>query len=291
MARVLLLCVVATASMAEPLIVKGPKKTQIVFPLGAVSFADEVVTTKPGAKLDEKKEFGAERALGVPDKQAVTLGCAGSVTFRFVDNAVVDLPGGDLYVFEDGPNVEPTRLELSVDGVKWVDVGRIEGGTREVDLAGKVPDDEVFHFVRLTDLDDPKCGGRFPGADVDAVGAMGSALQVQLSTEVLFDTGKSELKGEGQDALHEVVGKVKAAGKAKLRVLGHTDSQGSGAFNSKLSEARAQAVVTYLRTLEGLKDVAVDGKGYGESRPVAPNETVEGRQKNRRVDVLVIPLP
>jgi OOP family OmpA-OmpF porin len=139
MARALVLCVFATASFAQPLTVKGPRKTQIVFPLGAASFADEVSTTRAGQRLDTTKGFPAERALGVPDKKAVTLGCGGSITLRFVDNAVVDLPGADLYVFEDGPNVEPTRLELSVDGVRWVDVGRIEGGTRELELSGKVP--------------------------------------------------------------------------------------------------------------------------------------------------------
>ena len=96
---------------------------------------------------------------------------------------------------------------------------------------------------------------------------------------------------QGQDALRAVVGKVGAAGKAKLRVLGHTDSQGSSAANAKLSEDRARAVVTFLGSLQGLEGVPMDGKGYGEKRPVALNDTPEGRQKNRRVDVLVIPLP
>ncbi len=291
----LVAAVIALPVVAEPLIVQGRKKTDLVkFPLGEVSFADEVVATKPGEKLKGKKgaapEFPAEHALGKPDKKDVTLGCGGSVTLRFNDNVVVDLLGPDLYVFEEGPDVEPTDIALSVDGEHFVEIGRIEGGTREVELAGKVPEDEFFHFIRLTDSNAKKCGGQYPGADLDAVGAMGSAYRLELSTEVLFDTAKSELKPEGKAALREVVSKVTAAGKAKLRVLGHTDSQGSSAANAKLSEARAQAVVSYLGTLEGLAGVAVDGKGYGEARPVATNDTPEGRQKNRRVDVLVLPL-
>jgi hypothetical protein len=253
MARALVLCVFA-ASFAQPLTVKGPKKTQIVFPLGSASFADEVTTTRAGQRLDTTKGFPAERALGVPDKKAVTLGCGGSITLRFVDNAVVDLPGADLYVFEDGPNVEPTRLELSVDGVRWVDVGRIEGGTREIELSGKVPEDEVFHFVRLTDLNDPKCGGRFPGADVDAVGAMGSAFQLELATEVLFETGKAGLKDEGRAGLNVVVEKIKAAGKARLRVLGHTDTQGSAlpsmGTSCRPSSVRRQVMTARARSCD-----------------------------------------
>lgn len=296
MSRLLLSCLIALPVAAEPLIVHGRKKTDLIkFPLGEVSFADEVVATKPGEKLKGKKgappEFPAERTLGKPDKSDLTLGCGGSVTLAFKDNVVVDLPGGDLYVFEEGPDVEPTDVALSVDGVNFIDIGRIEGGTREVDLAGKVPEDEFFRFIRLTDLNDKRCGGQYPGADIDAVGAMGSAYQLQLATEVLFDTAKSELKPQGQDALRAVVGRVSAAGKAKLRVLGHTDSQGSSAANAKLSEDRARAVVTFLGSLQGLEGVPMDGKGYGEKRPVALNDTPEGRQKNRRVDVLVIPLP
>lgn len=297
MTKRLLWCLLALPAAAEPLVVHGRKKTDLItFPLGEVSFADEAVKAVPGAKLDGKKkaalaEFPAERTIGKPDKQALTLGCGGSVTLRFTDNVVVDLPGADLYVFEEGPDVEPTDIALSVDGEHFVDIGRIEGGTREVDLAGKVPEDEFFHFIRLTDTNGKRCGGQYPGADIDAVGAMGSAYQVQLATEILFDTAKAELKPEGQDALRAVVGKVTAAGKARLRVLGHTDSQGSEGANDKLSDARAHAVMTFLGTLDGLKDVPMGAKGYGERRPVASNDTPEGRQKNRRVDVLVIPAP
>ncbi|MCU0695577.1 MAG: OmpA family protein [Myxococcaceae bacterium] len=288
-------CLSAVA-LAEPLVVQGRKKEQqIVFPLGPASFADRVVSTKPGAKLKGKKgqppAFDAEVTLGLPDKKALTLGCGGSVTLEFTDNVVVDLPGNDLYVFEEGPDVEPTLVELSVDGTTFVELGRIEGGTREVDLAGKVPEDTFFHFVRLTDVDARRCGGQYPGADLDAVGVMGAAFQLQLSAEVLFDTGKAQLRPDGEAALREVVGKVQALGKAKLRVLGHTDAQGTSAANSKLSEARAQSVVRFLSGLSGLEGVPVDGKGYGETRPVALNDTAEGRQKNRRVEVLVIPVP
>jgi OOP family OmpA-OmpF porin len=292
----LCLSIAAERALAEPLVVQGRKKgQQIVFPLGRASFADRVAASRPGAKLKGKggapPAFDADATLGLPDKQSVTLGCGGSVTLEFTDNVVVDLPGSDLYVFEDGPDVEPTIIELSADGKTFVELGRIEGGTREVDLAGKVPADTFFHFLRLTDTDRKRCGGRYPGADIDAVGVMGAAFRLQLSAEVLFDSGQSKLRPEGQAALREVVAKVKELGRARLRVLGHTDAQGSSPANLKLSEARAQAVVAFLAGLEGLEDVAVDGKGYGETRPVALEGTAEGRQKNRRVEVLVVPLP
>lgn len=299
MVRPRLFCVVAVlalSAIAEPLVVQGRKKEQqIRFPLGTPSFADRVAAASVGQKLKGKKgqppRFDAEVTLGLPDKKALTLGCGGSVTLEFTDNVVIDLPGNDLYVFEEGPDVEPTIIELSVDGRTFIEFGRIEGGTREVDLAGKVPEDTFFHFLRLTDVNDKRCGGQYPGADIDAVGVMGAAFQVQLSAEVLFDTGKAVLRSDGEAALREVVTKVREAGKAKLRVLGHTDAQGTSAANAKLSEARAQAVVVFLKKLEGLEGVAIDGKGYGQQRPVAENETPEGRQRNRRVEVLVVPVP
>ncbi len=71
-----------------------------------------------------------------------------------------------------------------------------------------------------------------------------------------------------------------------LEVEGHTDAVGSDAFNQKLSEARADAVREYLVN-QGLKSEAVTAKGFGKTQPVASNDTPEGRQRNRRVELVV----
>ena len=70
--------------------------------------------------------------------------------------------------------------------------------------------------------------------------------------------------------------------------MGHTDSVGSEAYNQKLSLARAESVKTYMVS-QGLPAAKVRVEGKGESSPIAPNDTEEGRAKNRRVEITVIP--
>src|SRR5205809_666968 len=90
---------------------------------------------------------------------------------------------GGLFVFEVGPAVEPTKLEISRDGATWIDVGKISGGTAEIDIAKFVAPGDSFTYLRLTDLKED-CGGRWPGADIDAVGAIGGALHISLQSSV-----------------------------------------------------------------------------------------------------------
>lgn len=267
------------------------RKEDIVFPLGDRSFADEVVTYSPGTPGPAKeRNRQPQEALGTPDDRTgmaghnVTLGCGGTLELRFTDNALVDVEGPDLYVFEVGPAVEPTRLEVSVDGKAWVALGDISGGSTAVDLKGKVPDGDAFHYVRLVDLK-KDCKGKTPGADIDAVGAIGSALSLSVSSTVLFDSGQAVLKPEAEAALAELRPVLADFPDARVVVAGHTDSQGSAEHNLALSKARAEAVRVALK-LDGAR---VEVKGYGESRPIASNDDDDGRQKNRRVEVLLVP--
>jgi hypothetical protein len=71
---------------------------------------------------------------------------------RFNDNALVDAPGADLYVFEVGPNIEGLRLAISQDGTTWTEAGVISGGTAEVDIARVAKAGERYRYVRVTDM-------------------------------------------------------------------------------------------------------------------------------------------
>jgi outer membrane protein OmpA-like peptidoglycan-associated protein len=216
------------------------------------------------------------------------LSCGGTLTVRFRDNALVDVAGPDLYVFEVGPAVEATDLAISADGKNWIEVGKIAGGRADVDIASYVKAGDVFHYVRLTDLKSG-CSGRWPGADIDAVGAIGAAVQFSLSGSVLFDTGLWELKPEAAAAIDELADKLAAYSKGRVLVEGHTDNVGSGEANQTLSKNRAGAVLEYLRARPALSAFSFTAEGHGESRPTATNETDEGRAQNRRVDVVLIP--
>lgn len=105
--------------------------------------------------------------------------------------------------------------------------------------------------------------------------------------DVHFNTGKATLRESSFDALNEVEKALKQDPGMKVEIAGHTDSQGSEASNQKLSQRRAQSVVDHL-VEQGVDRSRLNAKGYGEKKPIAPNDTEEGRQKNRRTDVRVL---
>lgn len=110
-------------------------------------------------------------------------------------------------------------------------------------------------------------------------------LIVNLS-EVLFDTGRSTLRREAREKLAKISGIVLAYPDLKLAIEGNTDSVGSDSKNQVLSEQRANSVRDYLLK-ENIPAASMTSKGLGETQPVASNDTAEGRQQNRRVEMVV----
>ena len=104
--------------------------------------------------------------------------------------------------------------------------------------------------------------------------------------DVLFDTGKYDLRPETREKLAKLSGVVLSHPGLSLAIEGYTDSTGSDELNQKLSEERAEGVRGYL-VEQGLTDSSVTAKGLGKSMPVADNDTSAGRQKNRRVEIIV----
>ena len=265
---------------------------KVFFPSGEVSFADKVVSFEKGNPSASPKDSDPNEAVGIPDydrendSRYVSLGCGGTLTLAFEDNAVIDIPGPDLYVFEVGSDIEPTTLSLSKDGKSWIEIGRISGGKAEIDIAPYVTPQESFRYVKLTDLK-TACTGKWPGSDIDAVGAIGSGIRLSLNSSFLFDFGKYDLKPEAKKELHDIALKLQRFPGGKVIVEGHTDSIGSEDANLKLSQKRAQAVVDHMNEHEKLQKFEFVAHGYGESRPVASNDTKDGRRQNRRVDLVV----
>ena len=104
--------------------------------------------------------------------------------------------------------------------------------------------------------------------------------------DVLFDTGKADLRSGAREALSKLSGIVLNYPSLRLAIEGHTDSTGSAEFNQALSEKRADAVHDYL-VGQGLDAGTLSAQGLGMNDPVADNKTTEGRQKNRRVEIIV----
>lgn len=109
---------------------------------------------------------------------------------------------------------------------------------------------------------------------------------ITMNNSILFSTDSAQILPGGQSNLREVARIIKQYPNTRIIIKGHTDSAGSDDYNQNLSEKRAQAVKDLL-VAEGIADDRIEAIGYGESLPIASNQTPEGRQLNRRVEIEV----
>ena len=117
----------------------------------------------------------------------------------------------------------------------------------------------------------------------------GQAILVNLPEGVTFDVGSYSLRPEFRATLDKVADNLKQYPNSLIDVYGHTDSTGSDAYNQTLSENRARTVANYL-SMQGVSPARIRSQGYGETMPVADNTTDEGRRKNRRVEIKIVPV-
>jgi chemotaxis protein MotB len=121
-------------------------------------------------------------------------------------------------------------------------------------------------------------------------------LTVNILDRILFDSGEAVLRSEGEKVLQQIAGILAQYPKRQVHVIGHTDNvpirsgaKGRFASNWELSTARAIAAVRYLQDRAGVDPTRLGAVGYGEYHPVADNATAEGRAKNRRIALVVLP--
>lgn len=117
----------------------------------------------------------------------------------------------------------------------------------------------------------------------------GQAILVNLPDGVTFDVGSSTLKPEFRATLDKVADSLIQYPNSLIDVYGHTDSTGSDAFNQTLSENRARTVMNYL-IMKNVPAARIRSQGFGETMPIADNATPEGRSKNRRVEIKIVPV-
>ncbi len=127
-----------------------------------------------------------------------------------------------------------------------------------------------------------------PAAPAAPTARPAPTLSITLSADAYFDFDKAILKPEGKARLDEFNQQLMGREQDMLLTIGHTDSIGTDAYNDRLSLARAQAVRDYLVSV-GIAAQRIKIEGRGEREPVADNKTAEGRAKNRRVEIKVIP--
>jgi outer membrane protein OmpA-like peptidoglycan-associated protein len=154
-------------------------------------------------------------------------------------------------------------------------IGGVIGGGAGV-LIGKRMDDQA-----------QKIESEIPGAIVERVDN-GIVVTFDENSGVYFDTNKSNINTKSQETLKKLSGVFKEFIDTKILVVGHTDNTGKDEYNMSLSEKRAKSVTTYLIN-EGVYQNRFETLWYGETQPKHDNSTVEGRAKNRRVNVAIVP--
>jgi outer membrane protein OmpA-like peptidoglycan-associated protein len=122
--------------------------------------------------------------------------------------------------------------------------------------------------------------------EMEVVRVREDLLRISVSSEASFDFNRAEVKPEFKPTLNKVADVLYNEPNQRIRVVGHTDSQGSDEYNQGLSERRAQATASYLIS-QGVASSQVAVEGRGESEPRADNSTAAGRAQNRRVEIFL----
>ncbi|MEC3906404.1 OmpA family protein [Tamlana sp. 2201CG12-4] len=126
-----------------------------------------------------------------------------------------------------------------------------------------------------------------PGAQVERVD-QGIVVTFEDGSGVYFDTNKYNINSASQTTLNKLVGIFKENPDTNLLVIGHTDSTGDAGYNMTLSKNRATSVTNYLKQ-NGVSSGRLTTNWFGETKPVHDNATAEGRAKNRRVNIVILP--
>jgi outer membrane protein OmpA-like peptidoglycan-associated protein len=129
---------------------------------------------------------------------------------------------------------------------------------------------------------------RTAGTDVEVI-RRGDDLILSMPSGITFATDSSTIEPHFRPTLDRVADVLDRNNRTYIDVYGHTDSTGSDAYNQALSERRAGAVADYLIS-RGVESARLETLGYGETQPIASNDTIEGRAQNRRVEIKIVPI-
>ncbi|MDX1632578.1 MAG: OmpA family protein [Thermoanaerobaculia bacterium] len=165
-------------------------------------------------------------------------------------------------------------------------VGAILAGEREADeiLAGAAIGAVVGGSIGAYMDHQEERLTRIPGTTVERVSE--NTILAHFDSDVLFDVDSASLRADAQSTLRQVGSVLLDYPKTAIVIQGHTDSTGTEEHNQALSRRRAESVEAFLIG-RGVEPTRLTAVGYGESMPVATNETEAGRQQNRRVDILL----
>jgi len=201
----------------------------------------------------------------------------------WICNAVPASPSRLAFAINNGPLGDPIVAPMEVCLWKqfysvWYSGNATEANisivNQNLDLGGNdfALDDIVFYACRSLNL----------GEELKAA-KVGSTIELR---NILFDNAKWDIKPESNTQLETLLQYLKKNARTEIEVNGHTDNVGNDNDNLTLSDNRAKAVYDYL-IQKGISKSRLSYKGFGETKPIANNETIEGRQRNRRVEFVI----
>ncbi len=162
-------------------------------------------------------------------------------------------------------------------------IGKASGNTAAGTIAGAAVGGAVgAHVGHYMDEQAKEMDDALANAKVERVD---EGIVVTMDSGILFDVNKSDLRPSAKSELDKLSVVLMEKDKTNILVVGHTDSDGSDEYNLKLSEQRASSVRSYL-VAKGVTVDRMSMRGKGEMDPVAPNDTPEGKQLNRRVEMI-----
>ncbi|WP_232802470.1 OmpA family protein [Alloalcanivorax mobilis] len=217
----------------------------------------------------------------------------GAVTGPIFDNGL-KLRGDVRYVYDDFDGAGPARgeggfgdvraslgLEFPLGYTKVITKEKTVVKTREVAVQQPVIDSDGDGIPDNLD----QCPNTLPGGKVDAKGCL-IVNQTITFNDILFELDSARLTRSSENTLSRIAQSLQSQTDFRIEVAGHTDSTGSAEYNDILSQKRADSVRQYLIS-QGVDSGRISARGYGESDPVAGNDSVSGRAMNRRVEFRV----
>jgi outer membrane protein OmpA-like peptidoglycan-associated protein len=182
---------------------------------------------------------------------------------------------------EDDPTIGDFNYRIHPDGHTVTLEGWVEEShpDRIAQLAQLVE-----HVPGVRALQDNMRVGR-PDEDINKIQEL--IFDILRLGNIYFDYNKATIRPESRESLAKIAGVLQEYANVRLRVEGHTDSIASEQYNQQLSQDRADSVRNTLIEL-GVDETRIDGIGYGEVRPIAPNDTPEGRAENRRIEFKIL---
>ena len=193
----------------------------------------------------------------------------------------------------------PIRVMASLEALSHLKSGLVDVGEDTITITGRSNREDAQVLISQVFNDKLAAGANFsvdvtyePDAvpvdtSISPTTCVRTINELIESRKIVFDPGSTNLNVESRDIVQEIAAILKKCPGAPIEVAGHTDSQGREEMNLSLSQARAKAVLVALK-FERVRNENLTAKGYGESQPIADNETEEGREANRRIEFRLV---